>query len=547
MKITLDYSSLDDRSLVELHLAGDWLAFRQIVERHQGMVCALGVSACGDVGRSEDLAQEVFVAAWKQLPSLREPQKLRAWLAGIARNQIHNSLRRQQRVPTARAEPLSVETPAAGAGPREHAVNADEVALMWRALESIPETYREPMVLFYREQHSVPAVAAALEISEDTVRQRLVRGRAMLTERMAALVEEALERSAPTPAFAGVVMLALPTGTTIWLAEAAAGEGGTVARTALTAGGLAATAAKGGLAVKGLAVLGLVPALLQGGLEFFRFRTRFEASASPAERRRIAVAHLAPNLRSAGLLASIGLFVFVLPELSSGRLSGPAKIGCMALGLTVAITASHWVVRRWVKNAGQAGADAEATPATEATMGAEGFEYRSRSGWLGLPWVHVCFPGAAARSRPSACGWIAVSNGVAFGGFFACGAKVAVAPVSVGFCACGLLSLGVVGVAVGMIGALAVGGWSHGAAVALGWQAAWARTYAGAGEYAQGFFASAAHANDAVAAEFFNGSGFFRAAALVWELAMGMLWFMWLPGLLLMSGYLWRSRPAAKS
>ena len=70
MTISSDSPSLSDRRLVELHLAGDRTAFRQIVERYQAMVCALGLSACGDVGRSEDLAQEVFLAAWKELPGL---------------------------------------------------------------------------------------------------------------------------------------------------------------------------------------------------------------------------------------------------------------------------------------------------------------------------------------------------------------------------------------------------------------------------------------------------------------------------------------------
>jgi RNA polymerase sigma factor (sigma-70 family) len=152
MNLLLDYPSLTDRRLVELHLDGDREAFRQIVERYQAMVCALGLSACGDVGRSEDVAQEVFVAAWRQLPELRDPDKLRGWLAGIARNLVHNAFRRHQRTPLARAEELSPETPADMESPREQAIGTDEAALMWNTIEGIPENYREPMVLFYREQ-----------------------------------------------------------------------------------------------------------------------------------------------------------------------------------------------------------------------------------------------------------------------------------------------------------------------------------------------------------------------------------------------------------
>jgi len=249
MNTTLEDPSLDDRRLVERHLAGDRGAFRQMVERYQAMVCALAYSACGDVGRSEDLAQEVFLTAWKQLPGLREPEKLRGWLAGIARNRINSSFRQQSRTPTARAEALSPETPAAEASPRDHAISADESALMWRALAGIPESYREPMVLYYREHRSAPAVAAALEISEEAVRQRLARGRAMLNERMAKLVEQTLERSAPTPAFAGLVILALPAGVGPVGVETALGAGSSVAKSLTMGEVVGSTVAKGGLAV----------------------------------------------------------------------------------------------------------------------------------------------------------------------------------------------------------------------------------------------------------------------------------------------------------
>src|SRR4051812_668930 len=92
-----DHSTLDDSQLVARHLAGDRGAFAEIVARYQAMVCALTLSASGDVGRSEDLAQEVFVAAWKNLRELREPRKLRGWLAGIARHLAQNSWRRLER------------------------------------------------------------------------------------------------------------------------------------------------------------------------------------------------------------------------------------------------------------------------------------------------------------------------------------------------------------------------------------------------------------------------------------------------------------------
>jgi RNA polymerase sigma factor (sigma-70 family) len=96
----------NDVELVGESLSGNRDAFGQIVARYQSLVCSLAFSATGSLSQSEDLAQETFVTAWKKLSELREPEKLRAWLCGIARNLINNFLRKQGREPSHRAKSL---------------------------------------------------------------------------------------------------------------------------------------------------------------------------------------------------------------------------------------------------------------------------------------------------------------------------------------------------------------------------------------------------------------------------------------------------------
>src|SRR5512138_3397713 len=101
----LEADLLSDEQLVGLTLEGDREAFGQIVARYQSPICALAYSACGSFNRSEDLAQEVFVAAWRRLRELRDPGKLKSWLYAIARNLINSAFRQQSRNPVALAEP----------------------------------------------------------------------------------------------------------------------------------------------------------------------------------------------------------------------------------------------------------------------------------------------------------------------------------------------------------------------------------------------------------------------------------------------------------
>src|SRR5277367_6998183 len=127
--------SANDTDLVSESLSGNRDAFGQIVARYQSLVCSLAYSSTGSLSQSEDVAQETFVTAWKQLAGLREREKLRAWLCGIARNLINNSLRKQGREPSHRAESLEEisETPSLEPLPVDKTISNEEQAILWHS------------------------------------------------------------------------------------------------------------------------------------------------------------------------------------------------------------------------------------------------------------------------------------------------------------------------------------------------------------------------------------------------------------------------------
>src|SRR5262249_45946286 len=118
----------NDAELVAQCLVGDRDAFGQIVTRYQSLICSLAYSATGSLGQSQDLAQETFITAWKHLRLLRERDKLRAWLCGIARRLIGKALRRDGREPVHIAEPLdlSQEFVSADPLPSDHVISREE-------------------------------------------------------------------------------------------------------------------------------------------------------------------------------------------------------------------------------------------------------------------------------------------------------------------------------------------------------------------------------------------------------------------------------------
>ena len=169
MKIkTMPAVKQNDAELVADSLNGSRDAFCRIVERYQTLICSLAYSATGSVSRSEDMAQETFLAAWQQLPALRERAKLRAWLCGIARHRIQKCFERDGREPACNAATLADahDSRAIEALPSEQAINREEEAILWRSLGKIPELYREPLILYYREHQSIDFDFTLKEINQ---------------------------------------------------------------------------------------------------------------------------------------------------------------------------------------------------------------------------------------------------------------------------------------------------------------------------------------------------------------------------------------------
>lgn len=497
-------AATNDADLVSASLAGNRDAFGEIVARYQSLVCSLAYNATGSLSQSEDLAQETFVTAWKQLAGLREPEKLRSWLCGIARNLINNSQRKHGREPSHAAESIEEisESHSPEPQPVEHTISNEEQAILWRSLEKIPDTYREPMILFYREQQSVERVATALELSEDTVHQRLSRGRKLLSEEITAFVEGALARTNPGKAFTLGVLAALP------VSLATSAKAASVALAAAKTG----AAATGTTFASALSVLAGPLIGLLGG--YIGMRASLKSTRTPRER--ASVVRYNKIIVVAIIVLTVSLLVFIPAAMPLWKKHPLVVIG-IGLAITVAyavfIFISAWRFSRTFAQMRME--EKQLHPEAFAKDGAspmfcESWEYRSRITLFGLPLVH-CRAGKlpGQKKLQPAVGWIACGE-VAYGILFANGA-VAVGGIAMGGASVGIISFG--GFSAGLlafggfsIGGIALGGAAIGllasGGIAVAWHAA-TGGLAAAHEIALGGAAMANHANDLVAREFF--------------------------------------------
>lgn len=207
----------NDETLVEASLRGDRDAFGELVRKYQTFVQSVAFSRTGNLTCSEDVTQQTFVTAWNSLHKLRNPRKFPGWLAGMARNLARREARLRARECH---EPIrddtqmrTLESAGLQSSPLQQCIAREEQHLVERALTALPQTYREPLILYYRQDKSVSDVARLLNLSENAVKQRLARGRKLMSRDLRHLVEMTLASTRPGESSALAILAALPTST----------------------------------------------------------------------------------------------------------------------------------------------------------------------------------------------------------------------------------------------------------------------------------------------------------------------------------------------
>ena len=172
-----DVQPADDAAAIARVLAGDPAAFESIVRRWQTPLVNLAWRFCRDRARAEEMAQEAFLRAYRNLAQFRGESAFSTWLFSLAANVYRTELRRMP------ASPLSLDEIAEPPDPRLAASsfeNASRDESVRRAVLALPAKYRDAILLFYFHEQDVPAAARTLRIPEGTVKARLFRGRELL-------------------------------------------------------------------------------------------------------------------------------------------------------------------------------------------------------------------------------------------------------------------------------------------------------------------------------------------------------------------------------
>lgn len=187
-----EYSSEDEADFAAMRLvkAGDTVAFRELVERHQHRVVGTVAKMLGNDRDAEDLAQQVFVRVWKSAGRYEPRAKFTTWLMTITRNLVFNEVRRRDRV---RLVSMDEEAETSGREMADEGMRtASQEALddelreaVDAAIQSLPDAQRMAVVLRRYEGMPYEEIARVLETTVPAVKSLLFRARGELKRLLA--------------------------------------------------------------------------------------------------------------------------------------------------------------------------------------------------------------------------------------------------------------------------------------------------------------------------------------------------------------------------
>ena len=174
-------------SLIEQCLAGDQVAWEQIVRQNWRKVFNVAYKFVGKHDEAEDLTQDIFLKIFKALGTFDRRANFQTWIISISRNLCidhYRSVRKERQTIARDVDSNDLQPATTERGPYAQAEHQDLKAQLRQALETLPVTLRTAVVLRDLQELSYQEIADRLGLPEGTVKSRINRGRIELAHQL---------------------------------------------------------------------------------------------------------------------------------------------------------------------------------------------------------------------------------------------------------------------------------------------------------------------------------------------------------------------------
>lgn len=173
--------ALSDFEIIQKCLQGDKEIFRELISRYKGLVYSIIVRMVSDSRDYDDLAQEIFIKAYKGLDKYSREYRFSTWIIRIATNHIID-YRRKKKVEYVPLEAMEYSLSTYSSAEAE-VLKKEKMDMVEGLINELPEMYRLPMVLYHQQGLSYEQIGEGLGLPLSKVKNRIYRGRKMLREK----------------------------------------------------------------------------------------------------------------------------------------------------------------------------------------------------------------------------------------------------------------------------------------------------------------------------------------------------------------------------
>ncbi|MCK4856786.1 MAG: sigma-70 family RNA polymerase sigma factor [candidate division Zixibacteria bacterium] len=180
-----------DESLIASGLGGDQAAYRELLARHKKAIFQIIFRIVKNRDETEDLTQDTFMRAFNSLATYRTEYRFSTWLYRIAANCAIDHLRKKRIEALSLDKPVETKDGSVGLEVADNSRNPEE--RLWakrktisisKAIESLPEKYRQVILYRHRDDQSYEEIAQILGLPIGTVKARIFRARELLKKKL---------------------------------------------------------------------------------------------------------------------------------------------------------------------------------------------------------------------------------------------------------------------------------------------------------------------------------------------------------------------------
>jgi RNA polymerase sigma factor (sigma-70 family) len=172
-----------DNEIILECLNGNKESFSELVTRYKRLVYSVVYKFTKDSDEANDMAQDAFIKIYRSLPQYNSQYKFSTWTVKVTTNICIDHMRRKK------AETVSLDEIENIVGknnsPEEHYLRMEKSMILKRAVDSLPEIYRVPIILYHQEGLSYKEIAEKIDKPISIVKNRIFRARHVLRESLA--------------------------------------------------------------------------------------------------------------------------------------------------------------------------------------------------------------------------------------------------------------------------------------------------------------------------------------------------------------------------